>query len=53
MKQALKYDIDVTYNVKLPEAWALPESVKKRLEGYKSSDALIEKIQKLVNQLQC
>jgi hypothetical protein len=52
VKRALKYGITVRYNPELPEAKALPESVKKQLEGYESADSLIVKVNSLVNQLQ-
>lgn len=49
--QTLKYGITVRYNPKLSEAKALPESLKKDLEGYESADSLIAKVNALVNQL--
>ena len=51
VKRALKYGITVQYNPELPEAKALPENIKKQLEGYESADALIAKIKALSNQL--
>ena len=51
VKKALKYGISVKYNPELPEAKALPESVKKQLEGYESADCLIAKVNTFVEQL--
>ena len=51
VKRALKYDIEVKYNTELPEAKALPETVKKQLEGYESADSLVAKVNALVKQL--
>ena len=51
VKRALRYDITVRYNPELPEAKALPENVKKQLEGYESADSLITKVNALVKQL--
>jgi len=51
VRRALKYGITVRYNPELPEAKALPESVKKQLEGYESADTLIAKVNALVKQL--
>jgi hypothetical protein len=47
----LRYGIKVSYNPELPEAKALPENIKKQLEGYESADTLIAKIRALANQL--
>jgi hypothetical protein len=49
--RALRYGITVRYNPGLPEAKALPESVKKQLEGYEAADNLIAKVNALVKQL--
>jgi hypothetical protein len=35
----------------MPEAKALPENVKKQLEGYESADSLIARIKALSSQL--
>jgi hypothetical protein len=51
VKRALKYGITVRYNPELPEAKALPESVKKQLESYESADILIARVNALVKQL--
>jgi len=51
VKRALKYGITVRYNPELPEAKALPENIKKQLEGYESADSLIAKVNVLVKQL--
>ena len=51
VKRALRYGIAVRYNPELPEAKALPENVKKQLEGYESADSLIAKVNALVEQL--
>jgi hypothetical protein len=51
VRKALKYGITVRYNSELPEARALPENLKKQLEGYESADSLIAKANALVNQL--
>jgi hypothetical protein len=51
VKRALRYGITVQYNPELPEAKALPENIKKQLEGYESADALIARIKALSNQL--
>jgi hypothetical protein len=52
VRRALRYGITVRYNPELLEAKALPESVKKQLEGYESADALMSRIKTLINQLQ-
>ena len=44
VKAALNYGITVKYNSELPEARALPQNVKKQLEGYESTDSLITKV---------
>jgi len=51
VKRALKYGITIRYNPELPEAKALPENIKKQLEGYESADMLIIKVKALVKQL--
>ena len=51
VRRTLKYGIEVKYNPELPEAKALPESVKKQLEGYESADSLIAKANALIEQL--
>jgi len=51
VRQALRYGIKVSYNPELPEAKALPENIKKQLEGYESADTLISKVNALVKQL--
>jgi len=51
VRRALRYEITVRYQSELPEAKALPETVKKKLEGYESADTLIAKVKQLVNQL--
>jgi hypothetical protein len=51
VRRALHYGIKVSYNPELPEAKALPENIKKQLEGYESADTLIAKIKALANQL--
>ena len=51
VKRALQYDITVRYSPGLPEAKALPESVKKQLDGYESADSLVAKVNILVRQL--
>jgi len=51
VKRALRYGITVRYNPELPEAKALPENVKNQLEGYKSADSLIAKVNALVKGL--
>jgi len=51
VRRALRYGITVQYNLGLPEAKALPENIKKQLEGYESADALIARIKALSNQL--
>jgi hypothetical protein len=51
VRRALRYGIKVSYNPELPEAKALPENIKKQLEGYESADTLIAKIRALANQL--
>jgi hypothetical protein len=51
VRRALRYGIKVSYNPELPEAKALPENVKKQLEGYESADTLISKVNALVKQL--
>jgi hypothetical protein len=51
VRKALKYGITVRYNSELPEARALPENLKKQLEGYESTDSLIAKVNSLVKQL--
>ena len=51
VKAALNYEIAVRYNSELPEAKALPENLKKQLEGYKSADSLIAAVNALVAQL--
>jgi hypothetical protein len=52
VKRALQYDITVQYNPELPEAKALPENIKKQMEGYESADILIAKVNTLVKQLE-
>jgi hypothetical protein len=51
VKRALRYGITVQYNPELPEAKALPENIKKQMEGYQSADSLIAKVNALVQQL--
>jgi hypothetical protein len=51
VKRALRYGIKVSYNPELPEAKALPENIKKQLEGYESADSLIANVNALVDQL--
>jgi hypothetical protein len=51
VKRALQYGISVQYNPELPEAKALPENIKKQMEGYESADILIAKVNTLVKQL--
>jgi len=51
VRRALRYSIEARYNPELPEAKALPESVKKQLEGYEAADSLIAKANALVEQL--
>jgi hypothetical protein len=51
VRKALKYDMTVRYNSELPEARALPENLKKQLEGYESADSLTAKVNVLVEQL--
>jgi hypothetical protein len=51
VKRALQYGISVQYNPELPEAKALPENIKKQLEGYESADILIAKANALIQQL--
>jgi hypothetical protein len=51
VQRALKYGITVRYNPELLEAKALPENIKKQLEGYESADSLIAKVYVLVKQL--
>jgi len=51
VRRALKYGINVRYNPELPEAKALPENVKRQLEGYESADMLIAKANALIKQL--
>ena len=51
VKRALQYGISVQYNHELPEAKALPESIKKQMEGYDSADSIIAKVSVLVKQL--
>jgi hypothetical protein len=41
----------VQYNPELPEAKALPENIKKQMEGYESADSLIAKVKSLIEQL--
>jgi len=41
----------VQYNPELPEAKALPENIKKQIEGYQSVDSLIAKANALTKQL--
>lgn len=52
VKAALGYNIAVKYYPELPEARALPTSVKEKLEGYEAADALIGRVKTLINQLQ-
>ena len=51
VRRALRYEITVRYQSELPEAKALPESLKKELEGYESADNLIAEVNALVKQL--
>jgi hypothetical protein len=51
VKRALRYGITVQYNPELPEAKALPENIKKQMEGYQSADSLIANVNALVQQL--
>jgi hypothetical protein len=51
VKRAISYGITVQYNPELPEAKALTENIKKQMEGYESTDALITKVKALVKQL--
>ena len=51
VQRALCYGIEVKYQSDLAEAKALPESVKKQLEGYESADSLVAKANALVEQL--
>ncbi|MGF3573556.1 MAG: DUF2213 domain-containing protein [Candidatus Bathyarchaeia archaeon] len=51
VKRSLQYGINVQYNPEMPEAKALPENIKKQLEGYKSADSLIAKVNILTKQL--
>ncbi|MEM3642130.1 MAG: DUF2213 domain-containing protein, partial [Candidatus Bathyarchaeia archaeon] len=51
VKRALNYGMTVRYNPELPEAKALPENIKKQLEGYESADSLIAKANALIHQL--
>jgi len=48
---ARAYGVTVRYNSELPEAKALPENVKKQLEGYESADSVIAKVKALVTEL--
>ena len=41
VRRALRYGITIQYNPELPEAKALPEALRRQLEGYESADALI------------
>jgi hypothetical protein len=50
VKRALNYGITVRYNPELPEAKALPENIKKQMEGYESADSLIAKVSILTKQ---
>jgi len=52
VKRALKYGITVQFNPEMPEAKALPENIKKQLEGYESADVLIVRVNTLIKQLQ-
>jgi len=47
----LKYGIEVRYNPELPEVKALPENLKRQLEGYESTDSLIAEANALTQQL--
>jgi hypothetical protein len=51
VKRALHYGISVQYNPELPEAKALPENIKKQLEGYESTDNIIARVNALLKQL--
>jgi len=51
VKRAIQYGISVQYNPELPEAKALPENIKKQIEGYQSVDSLIAKANALTKQL--
>jgi hypothetical protein len=51
VKRAISYGITVQYNPELPEAKALPENIKKQLEGYESADSLITGISFVINHL--
>lgn len=51
VKRALQYGIAVAYQPDLPEARALPENVKKQLQGYEAADILTAKVKVLIAQL--
>jgi hypothetical protein len=51
VNRALQYGITVRYAPELPEAKALPEHIKKQMEGYESADSIIAKVSALVKQL--
>ena len=52
VRRALQYGIAVNYDADLPEARALPASVKEGLQGFEAADAIIARVKALVSQLQ-
>ena len=51
VRRALQYGIAVNYDSDLPEAKALPASVKEKLQGFETADAIIAKVKALIAQL--
>jgi hypothetical protein len=52
VKAALGYNIAVKYNPDLPEARALPTSVKEKLEDFESAGDMIKRVNVLIAELQ-
>jgi hypothetical protein len=51
VRRALQYGITVNYDPQLPEARALPASVKEKLQGFEATDSIIARVRALVAQL--
>lgn len=52
VKSTLGYNIAVKYNPDLPEARALPTSIKEKLEGFESAGDMIRRVDALIAELQ-
>jgi hypothetical protein len=52
VQAALGYNIAVKYNPDLPEARALPTSIKEKLEGFESAGDMIKRVNLLIAELQ-